>query len=458
MRSIAQRFVSVLSPAPSEFAPDLLSIQSDPPAKLPRGVGYTVVALFAIALAWVTFGRLDIVAVAEGRLVPQGFLKIVQPAVGGVVREILVREGQTVKAGEVLMRMDTTLAAADVHTLQNEYALRDLTLRRIDAELADAPLAPREGDRPDLYAQIEAQHRARRLAYQDAIAQETALLAKSKADLAAARELQTKLTDTLPSYRRSAEAYEKLGRDGYAGSIVVQEKVRERIEKEQDLKAQTAAIEALKATIAQSDRRLAQITSNYRADLQKERVETESRRDRLQQELEKEQHKASLLELRAPQAGTVKELATHTRGTVVSPGTVLMTLVPQDEPLQAQVMVHNDDAGFVHEGQKVKLKLAAYPFQKYGMVDGTVVQLGADTIDMQPGQTPAGDRNAGRVPAQGYKAIVALDTQVLERDGAKLRLAPGMQVVAEINQGKRTVLEYLLSPAQRAFQEAGRER
>ena len=303
MRTIAQRFVSVLSPAPSEFAPDLLSIQSDPPAKLPRGVGYIVVALFAIALAWVTFGRLDIVAAAEGRLVPQGFLKIVQPAVGGVVRDILVREGQTVRAGEVLMRMDTTLAAADVHTLQTEYALRDLTLRRIDAELADAPLAPRDGDRPDLYAQIEAQHRARRLAYQDAIAQETALLAKAKADLAAARELQTKLTDTLPSYRRSAEAYEKLGRDGYAGSIVVQEKVRERIEKEQDLKAQTAAIEALKATIAQSDRRLAQITSNYRADLQKERVETESRRDRLKQELEKEQHKASLLELKAPQAG-----------------------------------------------------------------------------------------------------------------------------------------------------------
>jgi HlyD family secretion protein len=91
------------------------------------------------------------------------------------------------------------------------------------------------------------------------------------------------------------------------------------------------------------------------------------------------------------------------------------------------------------------------------MAEGTVVHLGADAIDMQSGQT-AGDRNAGRVPAQGYKAIVALDTQVLERDGAKLRLAPGMQVVAEIHQGKRTVLEYLLSPAQRAFQEAGRER
>jgi HlyD family secretion protein len=414
-----------------------------------------VIALFGIALIWVVFGRLDIVAAAEGRLVPQGFLKIVQPAVGGVVRDILVREGQTVRAGEVLMRMDTTLAAADVQALQTEYGLRDLTLRRIDAELADAPLTMREGDRPDLYAQIEAQHRARRQAYQDALAQETALLAKAKADVASARELQTKLAETLPSYRRSADAYEKLGRDGYAGSIVVQEKVRERIEKERDLKAQAAAVEALQATIAQSDRRLAQITSNYRADLLKERVETEARRERLKQELEKEQHKASLLELKAPQAGTVKELATHTRGTVVSPGTVLMTLVPQDEPLQAQVMVRNDDAGFVHEGQRVKLKLAAYPFQKYGMVEGTVLHLGADAIDMQPAQ--AGDRPAAR-PAQGYKAIVALDSQVLERDGAKLRLAPGMQVVAEIHQGKRSVLEYLLSPAQRAFHEAGRER
>src|SRR5512134_1907508 len=226
MRALAQRFVSVLSPAPSEFAPDLLSIQSDPPAKLPRSVGYIVMALFGIAIVWVIFGRLDIVAAADGRLVPQGFLKIVQPAVGGVVRDILVREGQTVRAGEVLMRMDTTLAAADVQTLQAEYALRDLTLRRIDAELADAPLLVRDGDRPELFAQIEAQHRARRQAYQDAIAQETALLAKARADFASGRELQTKLSETLPSYRRSAEAYEKLGRDGYAGSIVVQEKVR----------------------------------------------------------------------------------------------------------------------------------------------------------------------------------------------------------------------------------------
>jgi HlyD family secretion protein len=133
-----------------------------------------------------------------------------------------------------------------------------------------------------------------------------------------------------------------------------------------------------------------------------------------------------------------------------------MTLVPHDEPLQAQVMVRNDDAGFVHEGQRVKLKLAAYPFQKYGMVEGTVLHLGADAIDMQP--APGGDRAARNAPAQGYKAIVALDAQVLERDGAKLRLAPGMQVVAEIHQGRRTVLEYLLSPAQRAFHEAGRER
>ena len=441
-----------------DFAPGLLAIQESPPAKLPRTVLYCVVALFGILLLWATFGKLDIVAVAEGRLVPQTYVRIVQPAEGGIVQEILVREGQAVEAGQVLMRMDATLTEADARTIRSEYELKRLQLRRIDAELVGLPMRTEVGDAPELYAQVASQYAARRKAYQDALAQEQALLSKVRHDLQAAEELARKLRETVPTYRKSAVAFEKLGQDGFYSPLAVEEKQRELIEKEQDLRAQEATVASLKATIAASEKKLAQITSNYRAELQNERVETESQFRKLRDELEKIEHKAGLLLLRATQRGVIKDLATHTVGTVVSPGTVLMSLVPHDEPLQAEVYVKNEDVGFVHRDQRVKLKLSAYPFQKCGMIDGTVVHIGPDAAD-QPGsqRKPGGDAEEG-MPGLRYKALVRLDTQYLETDGNRLRLSPGMQVIAEIHQGQRSVMEYLLSPVQKAWQEAGRER
>lgn len=169
----------ILSRDALDFAPGLLAIQGSPPAKLPRAVLYSVAALFLILLAWALFGKLDIVASAEGRLVPQTYVKIVQPAEGGIVQDILVREGQSVTANQILMRMDGKLAEADARTIQNELTLKALQLRRIDAELAEKPMSLKADDPPELYAQVEAQYRAHRQSYLDAVAQESATLDKT---------------------------------------------------------------------------------------------------------------------------------------------------------------------------------------------------------------------------------------------------------------------------------------
>ena len=159
-----------------------------------------------------------------------------------------------------------------------------------------------------------------------------------------------------------------------------------------------------------------------------------------------------MLELRTPQAGIVKDLAIHSRGTVVQPGTVLLNIIPQKETLVAEVLVSNENAGFVRPGQSVHVKLASYPFQKYGMLDGKVIHVSADSNAPNPQQASAEQQ-------MSYKAIVALDTQTLQRgQNAPLKLSPGMAVVAEIQQGSRTVMEYLISPVQKVAQESGRER
>ena len=177
----------------------------------------------------------------------------------------------------------------------------------------------------------------------------------------------------------------------------------------------------------------------------------------LTQEWEKQAHRNELLELKAPQEGTIKDLATHTEGAVLQPGTVLMTIVPANEPLRAEVWVDNRDRGFVHEGQKVRVKVAPYPFQKYGMVEGLVKYVSADANESQRNQGPEA-RDEPPTAAYQFRTVVELKNQVLEADGARHKLMPGMQVDAEISLGDRTVMEYLLSPVRKAFHEAGRER
>lgn len=436
---------------PLDFRPDLLRLQGRPPHPLARAMLWLLLALFAAALAWAALARLDIVAVAPGKLVPSSYLKIVQPAEQGIVREILVREGALVDPGQVLLRMDAVVSEADRQAVQAEFHMRRLALRRVEAELADAPFAGEPDDPPQAYAQALAQYRANRAAHDNRLAQERTALERARHDLAAAEQTRAKLERVLPHYREQEQAFEKLAKDGFAGRMMATDKARERIEREQDLRVQEAVIAAAQAGIAQAERRLRQVEAEYRRQLQDERAQTAARLEQLTQELAKLDHRRGLLELKAPQAGVVKELATHTPGAVVGPGSILMTLVPRDETLRAEVWVSNEDIGFVRAGQPVKLKLAAYPFQKYGMLDGAVAQVSADAQD-RPAEA------AGRPPGLIYRALVDLAAQSLDGGGALLALTPGMQVTAEIRLGTRSVLEYLLSPVQKAWHEAGRER
>ncbi len=433
-------------------------IEREAPSGVIRATFWLVAALCAVLLLWASVGKLDIIATAEGRLIPQSFVKIVQPADGGVVKDILVKEGQRVQAGQVLLRMDAQLSSVDEKALAAELANKSLQLRRIDAELAGAALVIRPGEPLDLFAQISAQYQAHRQNYLDTVNQEQQVLQKTRHELASAAEVLKKLQQSVPMLKHQAQSYADLGKEGYASGLMVQDKQRDYQERAQDLKAQESTVDSLTSAVNQSQTKLAQIRSNYTSGLHNERVDAQSQLQKVQQEWGKQQHKAGLLELRAPQAGFVKDLATHTQGAVIAPGTIVLTLVPENEPLVAEVLIKNDDIGFVHPGQKVRVKLVAYPFQKYGMLDGEVIHLGADAQDQATPATKDGTAIGKAAASLNYKAMVQLNQQVLTAQGNALKLVPGMQAVAEINQGQRTVMEYLLSPVQKAFHESARER
>lgn len=444
---------------PLDFSPPLLRLQESPPNHMSRKVLWVLLILLAALLVWAFIGRLDIVAVAEGKLVPQSYVKIVQPAESGIVKEILVKEGEVVHAGQVLMRMDALVTEADGRSLESEIQRKQLALRRIDAELSGNHFKAVSQAPPTLVSEVEAQYRANRAALEAALAEERSRLVKARHELSAAEQVRKKLVDILPHYREQDKAFESLSRDGYVAPLTASDKRRERIEKEQELRTQEQVIESARASMQQSEKRLAQIESDYRRQLYMERNEIQGQTDKLAQEVTKQAHRQALMELKASQDGIVKDIATHTAGTVVQPGTVLLTLVPREETLRAEVWVSNEDIGFVRKGQEVKLKFSAFPFQKYGMIEGVVEHVSADAAD----DTAANSGNSATGPAlKGrplvYRALVTLKTMSLETGGRRFPLSAGMQTNAEIRLGDRTVLEYLLSPVRKAWHEAGRER
>jgi HlyD family secretion protein len=450
-----------LSQAALDFAPGLLAIQEGSPGRMPRAVMYSVTLLLALLLTWATIGHLDIVASAEGKLVPESYLKLVQPADAGIVKEILVHEGERVNAGQVLLRLDAQDAQADAARLGTDLALRSLQLRRIDAELTGSRLRRQLNDPPDLFRQVEAQYLERHQTYLDSLGQVQDQLRKTQRDYDSGKAVLNKLQQTNPILKSQSEAYAGLGGEGYVPKVTVSDKQRAYIENQQDLLAQESTVEGLSAAVSEADQQVHQTHSKYRSDLENERVDADGEYRKLQQDLVKQTHRSNLLELKAPQAGIVKDLATHTIGTVVSTGTVLLSIVPEEEPLVAEVLIRNDDVGFVHRHQRVKIKLAAYPFQKYGLLDGQILQVWPDASDANPSNGQSGRSNDANTSAEsvaGFKALVSLDRQTLTAAGESLNLVAGMQVIAEIREGRRTVLQYLLSPIQGALHDGGRER
>ncbi|CAG9166440.1 HlyD family type I secretion periplasmic adaptor subunit [Cupriavidus pampae] len=448
-----------LLPAPGRWHDPLGLMQETPPENPYRVVLGSVIVLCAAVLIWAFFGRLDIVSSAEGKLVPQTLVKIVQPAEAGVVRELRVREGDLVLKGQILAVLDATMAGADTNLANRELALQRLQLRRMEAELAGNEMRQEAGDAATTYAVVQSQFQAHRRAYNDAVDQEQALLVRYEHEYKSGLQVLAKLEQTVPIYQRSAEAYQKLQGQGFVSAMAYDEKIRDYTEKQRDFDAQRATVASLAATIASQQKKLKQMRSAFESDLRKELADVTTRVQQLEADKEKSAYRESLLTLRAPQDGEIKDIATTTLGAVVQPGTVLMTLVPKDELLYADVSVKNEDVGFVRVGDEAKVKVATYPFQKYGMLEGAVVHVSVDATENEAranAQEPTwADGSAGAT----YKARVRLKTQrLVDAFGTSYSLGAGMRIVAEIRYGDRTVMEYLLAPVKGAMHDAARER
>ncbi|MGZ2749273.1 HlyD family type I secretion periplasmic adaptor subunit [Burkholderia stagnalis] len=432
------------------FLPAHLELVETPVHPLPMWTMRIVVVLAILVVLIALIGKLDIVAVAPGKLIPKEQVKTIQPALTGVVRRILVRDGQRVQAGQLLMELDTTQAAADADKARSSRVDAALTAERSKALLTaqakgTSPTLAKVDDASD-EQQIEAQHFADGIyaEYRDKLNSSQAELMKREAELGTTRQQIAKLQATAPLARRQANDYASLVNEKYVARTDYLDKEQTALNQEHELAAQRSHAQELAAAIAQQRAEIAALTSQYRRQqldaLDKANQQlAQSRNDET-----KADTRQKLLSLTAPVAGTVQQLKIHTLGGVATAASPVMDIVP-DDTLEVEATIENKDIGFVKVGQSAVVKVDAFPYTRYGFLHGTVETVSNDA---------APDRRRGLT----FPVRIRLATNRIRANGTWINLTPGMTVSAEIKTGKRSVAHYFLDPVIQTGQESMRER
>jgi len=447
-----------------DFLPAALEIQERPPSPLGRALLWAIMAFFLIALAWSLVGHVDIVATAQGRIIPSGRVKVIQPLEIASVRAIHVSEGQKVDRGDVLIELDPTVSTADRDRLSSEYRTAALDHARLEALLRRLErhdvIQPESADPPG-YSDIDTSRwpdldpaalavQRQRLSlrwtgFTTRLAALDADLDQRNAELAGVEAQVAKLQQTLPLITRRAGALQ-----GLAGKKLVAETQwlaleQERIEQRQDLESHRQRCIELNAGITAVRQQRKRTVAEFTGEVYAELAEAERQAAGLAQELIKAERRTGRQTLTAPIAGIVQQLAVHTVGGVVTPAQELLRIVPQEGDLEIEAWVLNKDIGFVTEGQLAEVKVETFPFTRYGTLDAEVVDVSGDAVT---------DEHKGLI----YAAHVLLRDTTLQVGDRRVNLTPGMAVTVELKTGTRRLIEFVLSPLLKYRDEGLRER
>jgi len=441
---------SVLRTEETDFLPAALEVVERPVSPTARVTAWVLLGLLVAALLWLFLGRVDVVASAPGKLVPADDVKLIQPGSGGIVRAILVRDGQSVRAGQPLVELDPTVSDADTAQAGKALETAQLDAARLRAILSALDgqglrFTPPAGTTTQVAATQLSLARAQLAEIQAGSQTRAADTESARAARAEAQIQAAKLSETLPLLDEQIAANETLLEKGYVSKLKVIEMRRQRLAAARDRDAALATARKAEAQIAVAGGNSSQSVAEARARILADLAKAESDARLRQEELTKATKRSSLQRLVSPVDGTVTQLAVHTVGGVVEAAKPIMVIVPMRGKLVAEVTIANKDIGFVTPGQPVALKVEAFSFTRYGAVPGRLEQISSDAVQ---------DEKQGLI----YTARVALDRATIQRDGATVPLTPGMAVTADIRTGRRSLASYLLSPIDEIRTTAGRER
>lgn len=454
-----------------QFLPAAIEVQDTPPSPAGRSIVWGIAIFFVCALVWATYGKLDIVAVAQGKVIPIGHSKTIQPLETGSIKEIYVSDGQVVKKGELLIRLDDETVVADLRRIEYERINTFFEKQRLQSfvgwlekeksskvlTLTAAPPASAYPSLVEIYVpisqgmilSIKKRHQllldSQVQEYKDRMRMLRKEMDRLVAEQRSAEREADKLKAILPIVDSRASNYLELSKKKMLARDEFLRTEQQRLEYFHDLEAQAHRVDELGQAVEEVKARKSHVESEYLNRSMDSLQDAERRFSGVNEEYVKLLTQLRRLRLVSPIDGVIEQLSVHTQGGVVTPAQELMKIVPLDQVLEVEAFVENKDVGFVEEGQAVVVKVDAFPFTKYGLIDGVINNLSDDAV---------ADETKGFV----YKIKVAMKKSDFWVNGKVVPITPGMTVSVEAKTGKRRVIEYFLAPLLRKTSESIRER
>lgn len=430
-----------------EFLPAALEIQETPPSPIGRLIVWTIIIFFLSTLIWAVFGQVDIVAVARGRIIPSGYTKVVQPMELGRVAKIHVVEGTRVKKGDPLIELDAETAVAERTMYESQIAATEQEIRRLRRLLTRLGEG-HEGDKAKPEPLSSLQEKLLSAQWQEYQSRLDALVnqrSKREAERESVVQQVRKLEATLPIVSRRASNLKDLSNKKLFSEDQYLEVEQRRLEMLHDLASHRNRTDELRSAMAETGSQMERTRKEFVGSVLGQQHEAQKSLATLVQERIKAAARVRAQTLRASVAGVVQQLAVHTLGGIVTPAQELMVIVPENDRLEVEALIENRDIGFVEEGQSAEIKIDAFPFTRYGIIDASLTDISDDAI---------ADEERGLL----YKARAVIEQTAIQVEDRMVKLVPGMRVTLEVKTGRRRLIEYFLSPLLRYRQESIRER
>ncbi len=420
--------------------------ESDAPGVVSVGIAATVVLVIAFVI-WTYVTPVNEVAISEGKIVPQGNNHIVQHFEGGIVKEISVRNGELVEQGEVLLHVAPIAAESDYDQLRSRNVALMLKQIRLRALLEnEAPVFDEYADEfPRLATSEYDAYLAQTKSQQAQMQTAKARVRQRKKELNREQEKVGALKQELKVLQQQVEIRAGLANKGVVSKTEVLDRQAELAEVRTDYIQSRANLAVTRASINEAEQSLAELNKKFDEQIKLEASQVAAELAELKEQLVKHGDRVDRLRIRASVAGYITNLSVNSVRAVIEPSQVLMEIVPIDKELVVESKVSTQDIGHVHVGQEAVIKVGSYDPQRFGTVQGTVETISPSTY-FDEEQRPY------------YKAQIKLAKKYLGSHPDRYKLIPGMTVQADIRTGEKTVLDYLLKPVYRGFQNAFQER
>ena len=466
-----------------EFLPAALEILETPPSPIHVALLITICALAASALAWTYVGRIDVIAVAQGKIQPTGRVKVVQPLETGRVRAIWAENGQKVAAGDVLVELDPTEALAEEAGLRVGLAAyrAEVVRRRGAIQAAQAGTGTQATFEPSPLLVFAPETNASiRLREERVLAgdlgQLKAVLLSLTAQVYQKETECGRLRDTIAAQR---ELIATLKERVTMRAILVEKNAGTKaglIDATETMQYQQGALATQLGQLAEAEaalqvlaREMKKSRDTFVAENAQKLADAERQVDDVEHRLAKATAHTEHMTLRAPLSGTIQASSVTTVGQVVVPGEDLMRVVPEGSMLEIEAYLQNKDIGFVRPGQEAMIKIESFPFTRYGTLSGTVLRVASDAIPEPDAQQAEGNPaksakiggltgGAQRTQNLVFPIVIRPGVDSIQADGALVPLSPGMAASVEIKTGRRRIMDYLFSPLAEVASEALHER